>query len=130
MKKLIYLLLSLATLFTLSSCAKDSPENVAKKFILALNEYNYEEADKYASNSAKKAILFVKKMQNFGASLRKKQNEKTYLFAKDLDLKIIDSQINEDEAVVTYSYLKNGKEKIDTLDLVYQEDKWLVVIKK
>ncbi|RYZ33517.1 MAG: DUF4878 domain-containing protein [Sphingobacteriales bacterium] len=117
-KMLLCLVLTLAGTLTLTGCDSDSPKATAEKFLTALYHYDFETAKEVSTDETKKMIETIAQFSNgITDSMR--------MDAKKLKVKILDTKVNGDTAVVKYETTEDPGEK--SVTLVQQEHKWMVL---
>ncbi len=134
MKKIIQLSALIATTLLLFSCSSNSPEEVAKEFMYALNEENFEKAKELGTESTSEFIDFAINMKELGEDLTpdslKNNREKEAFIENGLDIEVEKSEINGDKAIVWLKYKRDNNEVTDKIDLIKKDGKWKVAIKK
>lgn len=84
------------------SCTGNSPEPVAKGFLEAMSDYDFEEAKTYCDNGTAGLVGMLESLSKMSDDKEEK---------KDVSITIISSEINEDKATVTYITDKNSNEQ-------------------
>ena len=113
---LFYLLLSLIT-----GCSKDSPKDVAQKFLSASARMDYDEARKFATPATEKLLEMLSAASELTPDSVKKRMEASFEIVKEY-------KRNDTLAVVLY-HLKNS-DTDQTLNVVKRDGKWLVNVSK
>ena len=116
MKNLFKLTVVLLAVVFLNSCASNSPEKVAEKFLNHLNKKEYAEAKKLAT---KESESWIDMMSSLGTGDTKEVKEPG---------KIEDLKCKTEADKSTCTYKQDGKD--ESLNLIKQGDKWLVDMKK
>jgi hypothetical protein len=111
MKKLLTIAYLIAIIaFTLSSCArKSSPDSVAEKFLTHMSKGEFEKASEYATEE-------TRQMLSIAAAFAGDQYEES---GKPEN---VTCEVEGDNAKCIYTI--DGEQ--ETIDLVYQDGKWLV----
>lgn len=118
MKKLVNLFLVVVA-FAMFACGGGSnPEAVAEKFLVAIEDGNYDEAKKHCTESTGQIIDQLASMTAMQGDSAKKEPKK---------IEIVSSEISGDTSAVV-KYKADGEEK--SIDLVKVEDEWKVDMKK
>lgn len=118
MKNLVKLSLVVLAVLALASCGNKSntPEAVAEKFLNHLNAQEYAEAKELGTEATGEYLDMM-------ASLSEMAPDEEVEAAEITDLKC-----EEKESTATCTYKSDGEE--NTINLVKEEDKWLVDMKK
>nr|WP_314560919.1 DUF4878 domain-containing protein [uncultured Capnocytophaga sp.] len=117
MKKLFLSLFLLGSLF-LVSCSGNSPKAVAEKFMKAIYDYDFKEAQKYCDQPT---AQMLSALEGFSKAVPEKEKKvKKFTITKE--------EINGDTAKVYFK--TEGEEKEDTVDLKKIDGKWLVTVNK
>ncbi len=122
MKKAFVFLLILVTV---ASCRflgiekKNSPEYVANKFLTHFQKLEFDEASQYGTENTKMILRLFKSLSAMVPDSTKSQNNFS-------DAVIHKCTIENNTAICRYT--ANGKE--ETIDLIKQDGKWLVDLKK
>jgi ATP phosphoribosyltransferase regulatory subunit HisZ len=126
MKNLIKLLIVTLSVVAFS-CAGDSPETVAKQFMEHFKNQDYEKAKELGTENTKKMIDFIAGMQSLSAGTEDSTaNEMEGAVMKDFKCE----EVATDTVSCTYKIEQDGEVSESTIDLVKQDGKWLVDMKK
>lgn len=121
----LLLLIAFLSLTLLNSCSEEKePVRVAKKFVELTNKGEFEEAKKYCDESTAALLDVAKKL----VKMTKEEIE-----AKDGDIEIVSSEINEEGDKATVKYKEPGEGEDDMvkhLDLIKIDGEWKVTIDK
>jgi hypothetical protein len=104
--------------FLISCGGGDSPKSVAEHFLKAMNKMDYETAKKYGSEDTGRLLDM---MSGFAKMIPDSARQE-----KSFEIK--DEKIDGDKATVTY--LQQGEEGEQSLDLVKLDGKWKVAMSK
>ncbi|MFD2907484.1 lumazine-binding protein [Flavobacterium ardleyense] len=108
-------------LFTNVACSdKSEVENVANKFLTHLNKLEFKEAKEYCDD---KTAPLLGMLESFSAMAGKTDE-------KIAEFKITGSEVKDDKATVTYTQMKDGETKEETLNLKKIDGKWKVSMNK
>jgi hypothetical protein len=125
MKKLL-LFVSFMSLTLLVSCSGNGPEGVAKKFLNALNNGEFEEAKKYADEKTGQMLGML------GGMMTPEQKEE--IKKKKATVEIVSSEEKDGKATVKYKIITEDKATADnaekTLELIKVGDEWKVSMDK
>lgn len=123
MKKLFYSLsaLVIAALFMVS-CNKNSPKDVADKWLTSFYHMDYEEAKKVSTDETKGIVNTFQELTRSLADSSKQEMKK-------IQVKIKDVKEDGDKAVVTYTTSEEDT-KEQKIDLIKKDGKWLVQFSK
>ncbi len=127
MKKLINLGLVLALASFMVSCGgKSEPQDVAKKFMKALLDQDFDKAKKYSSKSTVAMLQMMESMMKMGGEEGLKMPGMEAGFDA---IKWGETKVDGDTAVCWYTVggEESTKEKID---LIKEDGSWKVVMKK
>lgn len=100
------------------SCNKNTPEASAEKFLNGFLHMDFEAAKSVSTEETKK---FVSMMQQLSPAM---VNDSVKNEAKKIKVKIIDSEIKGDKAVVTFTTSESNAQQ--KLHLVKENGNWLV----
>ena len=111
----------LAAALFMAACGSkaDGPKEVATKFLTHINAMEFEEAKQYGTKETNDLLDMLK---GFAAMGGEEQKPEATAFT------ITDVKEEGDKATVTY--MSEGAEEAETLELVKQDGKWLVNINK
>lgn len=113
MKKHLFMLLTVFSVFLFTACSSNTPSAVAEKFTTALAKGKIEEAKKYSTEPTAKLLDMVSSMAG------------NKMIQTDFKFTVVSEEINGDLATVTYT--KGGEEnEEDTIDLVKIDGNWKV----
>jgi hypothetical protein len=93
-----------------------SPKDVAEKFLTHIDKMEFKEAKQYSTKATGELLDAIGGM----AAMMPKQDPKGFVIKEE--------KIDGDKATVTYR--SNGKDSDETLNLVKESGKWLVVMSK
>ena len=125
MKKLIGLAVVAFALVCISACSSsNSPEDVVKKALTALQKGNYDAfASTYNLSAEEQEQLSALAKEKISQSLESKGGIKSF--------KVTDTQINGDEATVkVHTIYKDGSEEDETMKLKKVDGEWKQVMVK
>jgi hypothetical protein len=122
MKKIFSILMGVALIASLSSCGGSDEKAVAEKFLNHLNKMEYDEAKALGTKETGEFLDMMKQLSAMGGEAAKEAA------AKKEPVKIKDSKVEGDKAVVTYCCDDKGADA--TVNMVKQDGKWLVEMKK
>lgn len=119
--RFLLLLFSFAFLYScqIFNDKKNSPEYVSQAFLQHIQKLEFEEAKKYATEDTKMMLTFI-------ANITKLVPDSQQIPTKQTDV-IIQNCVVQGETAQC-SYTANGKEQV--IDLIKQDKKWLVDMKK
>jgi N-methylhydantoinase B/oxoprolinase/acetone carboxylase alpha subunit len=115
------LLLLLAVSLTLASCSKNTPKEVARAWLVGFNRMEFEQSMKLSTNDTKNLLSSLQELTEGVTDSGKSE-------LKKITVTINDVKEDGDKAVVTYVSSDNPVEQ--SLNLVKQNDKWLVQFTK
>jgi len=121
MKLTLYRLSLLVCLAFFAGCNKNTPKEVARTWLTSFNHMEFEQAMKVSTNDTKNLLSSLNELTS-GVS----DSGKTEV--KKITVEIKDVKEEGDKAVVTYKSSDNPTEQ--KLNLVKQNDKWLVLFTK
>lgn len=121
MKIILYRLSLLVCLALFAGCNKNTPKEVARTWLTSFNHMEFEQAMKVSTNETKNLLSSLNELTS-GVS----DSGKTEV--KKITVEIKDVKEDGDKAVVTYKSSDNPTEQ--KLNLVKQNDKWLVMFTK
>lgn len=122
MKSSIRPLLLVAILsLMLVSCSKNSPKEVAKTWLTGFNHMDFEDAMKISTQDTKNLLSSLEELTKGVSDSGKSEVKKIKVSIKDV-------KEEGDKAVVTYTSSDNPTEQ--KLNLVKENDKWLVQFTK
>ncbi len=114
-------LLLVAVSVMLTSCSKNTPKEVANIWLTGFNHMEFEQSIKVSTNETKNLLESLQQLTE-GVSDSGKME------IKKIKVNIKDAKEDGDKAVVTYTSSDNPAEQ--TLNLVKQDGKWLVMFTK
>jgi hypothetical protein len=100
-----------------------SPAGVTVRFLQYMGKFDFEEARKLGTEKTNRLI----DMLDMLVEISKEKGADTIMKKKDIQVEIVKTAIDGNNAVVTYLN-EQGKEQ--TMDLVKEKGKWLVDMKK
>lgn len=122
MKKAVYSILAIVLItIGLTSCNSNTPKASADKFLTGLLHYDYESAKSVSTEETKKMVDLMAQFSSMMPDSVKQDAKKVKIIIKD-------SKEEGDKAVVTYSTSDDTTQK--KINLVKQNDKWLVQYSK
>lgn len=121
MKIILYRLSLLVCLALFAGCNKNTPKEVARTWLTSFNHMEFEQAMKVSTNETRNLLSSLNELTS-GVS----DSGKTEV--KKITVEIKDVKEDGDKAVVTYKSSDNPTEQ--KLNLVKQNDKWLVMFTK
>ncbi len=107
--------------FLLVSCSKNTPKEVAHTWLLGFNRMEFDQAMKVSTNDTKNLLSSLQELTEAVSDSGKAELKKITVNIKNV-------KEDGDKAVVTYVSSDNPREQ--TLNLVKQNDKWLVLFTK
>jgi len=119
MKSIFKFTFFLASTFLISGCASDSPEEVAEKFIKAVNAGDIQKASKYCSAES---IPMLNLAASMGALTNEAQGELRGIICE------VDSTGNK--AFCKVKFIKDGVELEDDMNLAKIDGEWKAVLSK
>lgn len=129
MKRLVKVALILVAVVALGACgSKNKPDAIAKDFLTALNQMDYDKAKTFGTEETGKMVDMMKAFMPTDAAKVEEAKAK----AKNLVVEITDTKIEGEKAICTYkiSGIEGQEPKEDKLNLVQKDGKWLVDWKK
>jgi hypothetical protein len=127
-KKFIGILCIAAVLSILVSCGGGSPESVAKSFMNAMLDGKFDKAAKYATEESGKMLMQLQAMAAMGGDMGElTAMESDGGSAEKPDIKITGSEIDGDNATVTYEMEGQPPQE---MTLVKENGKWKVLFEK
>ncbi|MDD2411392.1 MAG: DUF4878 domain-containing protein [Bacteroidales bacterium] len=122
MKKVLSLVLVFAAVVSFSSCKKSGPEAVAEAYLTNIAKMDFEKAKEFVTEDSKATIDFLAQMAGMAGEEAKKQATEAKVEIKDMKC-----EVTEDKAVCNCTVVTGEKSEAETLNLVKEGDKWLVV---
>lgn len=107
--------------FMLVSCSKNTPKEVAKTWLTGFNHMDFEDAIKLSTQDTKNLLSSLEELTKGVSDSGKSEVKKIKVSIKDV-------KEEGDKAVVTYTSSDNPTEQ--KLNLVKENDKWLVQFTK
>lgn len=108
-----------AAVILFTSCGGEAtPKSVAEKFVVAIEDKKFEEAEKLATPESKQVIDMLKGFSNMMPDSAKTKKE--FEFGEE--------KVEGDKATVSYKV--KGSDKNQTVNLVKKDGKWLVAMSK
>ena len=105
----------------ITGCSKDTPKDVAQKFLSAAARMDYNEAKKYATPATSRLLEMLSAASDLTPDSVKKRMEASFEIVKEY-------KRNDTLAIVLY-HIKNS-DTDQTLNVVRREGKWLVNVSK
>lgn len=105
----------------LTGCNKNTPKEVARTWLIGFNRMDFEPAMKLSTPDTKNLLASLKELTDAVADSGKEELNKITVTIKDV-------KEDGDNAVVTYISSDNPREQ--KLNLVKQNEKWLVLFTK
>ena len=122
MKTNLFSLLGAVVVLFLTGCAGgEKPEKTAETFLLAVNEFNFEEARKVSTEKTHELLGMLESISN----MAKKEGQS---MPKSDPPKDIKCEVTGENAVCTYCCNEEGGNA--TIDLIQVDGKWLVNLEK
>jgi hypothetical protein len=115
--KLFVAVFAVTLLFSCGGSKSADPKDVADKFLTALYAQDYDKAADYGTEATKQMLGMIKSMGQFSED----QPE---------SFEITSSEVAEDGLTAVIKYTVDGGEDEEKLDMVLQDDVWLVDMKK
>jgi hypothetical protein len=103
---------------------KNSPEYAAEQFMKHLGLMEIQEARKYASSNTQKVLDMLEVL----LEMSKEKGADTVIQKREFRMEVVSVDIDKNVAVVTFRAAERGN--VQTLDMVRENKKWLVDIKK
>jgi predicted lipoprotein len=126
MKKVLSLVLVFAAVVSFNSCKKaNTPEATAEAYLTHVAKMEFEKAKEFVTEDSKATIDFLAQMAGMAGEEAKKEAANAKIEIKDMKC-----EVTEDKAVCNCMVVNGEKEEKETLNLVKQGDKWLVVQSK
>ncbi len=122
MRRILSIAVVLLLLVVTNACInKNKPDKVAKAFLTALYEMNYDSAKTYCTSESYGYLEYRKLLDSFINKLEEKKNELP-------NINILSTKISGDSAECKYKLMGIPSEIPDeqTIDLVKRNGKWLV----
>lgn len=116
MKNIISKFLLLTIVVSFSACNKSEPEVVAEKFLANFYARDYAEAKTVATTKAKDILIIVEKISS-------NLEDSVDINVEDIKVDIVNSIIDGDKAVVTYTLSSDATER--HLNMVKENGEWL-----
>lgn len=104
-----------------AGCSKNTPKEVARTWLTGFNRMDFEQAMKVSTNETKNLLSSLEELTSGVSDSGKAEVKKVTVDIKDV-------KEDGDKAVVTYVSSDNPTEQ--KLNLVKQNDKWLVLFTK
>jgi hypothetical protein len=112
------LVVFLSCVFLLAACSWNSPRHVAKAYLDAVNEQDYEEAKKYATDDTRKLLNMFSSLAAITPDSLK----------RGFDFEISDERVTGDTAWVGYTMANSNRRQ--ELKLIRIEGRWKVAATK
>lgn len=119
--KLKMLFAALVVALVLVSCVASGPDAVAKKFIIALSNMDWDEAVKLSTEDGGKVLEMLK---SFTGMMTQEQLDQSKKKISASDITIVSSKTDGDKATVVYKV--KGEDKENTLDMKKVGGQWKV----
>lgn len=121
--RLGFVLMALTLFAVACGGGKASPSDVAEKFLNALNDLNFEEAKKYATDESASMLDMMAGLMNMGGEDMEKPEPKA--------INITGEEVDGDNATVTYTTKDDeGNDVEESIDLTKVEGEWKVKFDK
>ncbi len=125
MKKVLSLVLVFVAVVSFNSCKKsNTPEAVAEAYLTHIAKMEFDKAKELVTEESKGTIDFLAQMSGMAGDEAKKAAE------QKVEIKDMKCEVKDDKAVCNCKVKTGDKEEAETLNLVKQNDKWLVEQKK
>ena len=121
MKISLYRLSLLVCLAFFAGCNKNTPKEVARTWLTGFNHMDFEQAMKVSTNETKNLLSSLEELTSGVSDSGKAE-------VKKITVNIKDVKEDGDKAIVTYTSSDNPVEQ--KLNLVKQDEKWLVMFTK
>lgn len=122
MRKFIRRYLALILLpLCLVSCSKNTPKEVAITWLNGFNRMEFDQAMKVSTNDTKNLLSSLKELTDAVSDSGKTELKKITVSVKD---------VKEDGNKATVTYVSSDNPREQTLNLVREQDKWLVLFTK
>ncbi|HON88796.1 MAG TPA: DUF4878 domain-containing protein [Spirochaetia bacterium] len=115
--KISVLLLMVALVFT--ACAVSGPEANAKKFIIAINAMNWDDAMKLSTTEGAQVLQTLKGLMGMMSQEQINQSKKNL---KSSDITIVSSKVDGDTATIVYKL--KGEDNENTLNMKKVDGQW------
>lgn len=123
MKKVLSLVLVFAAVVSFNSCKKsNTPEATAEAYLTHIAKMEFEKAKEFVTEDSKATIDFLAQMAGMAGEEATKEAANAKVEIKDMKC-----EVTEDKAVCNCKVINGEKEEAETLNLVKEGDKWLVV---
>ena len=124
MKAFKNIAIALCATLMLAACGGGSPEAVAKSYIDAALEFDFKKAAKYSSEEH--AANLLKEMGRYSEEDLKEETEAAREDYKGITYKVIEVEVEENEAAVMLEFVKGGGTKKSEIELIKEGGKWKV----
>ncbi len=111
--------LMLIVALVVSACAGSGPEANAKKFIIAINAMNWDDAMKLSTEEGAKVLQTLKSLMGMMSQEQINQSKKNL---KSSDITIVSSKVDGDNATIVYKL--KGDEQENTLAMKKVDGQW------
>lgn len=123
MKKVLSLVIVFAAVVSFNSCKKaNTPDAAAEAYLTNIAKMDFEKAKEFVTEDSKATINFLAQMAGMAGEEAKKEAANAKVEIKDMKC-----EVTEDKAVCSCMVVNGEKEEAETLNLVKENDKWLVV---
>lgn len=122
MKKVLSLVFVFVAVVSLNSCKKSGPEATAEAYLTNIAKMDFEKAKEFVTEDSKATIDFLAQMAGMAGEEAKKEAAEAKVEIKDMKC-----EVTEDKAVCKCKVVTGEEEEEETLNLVKEGDKWLVV---
>ncbi|MDD2346191.1 MAG: DUF4878 domain-containing protein [Bacteroidales bacterium] len=123
MKKVLSLVFVFVAVVSFNSCKKsNTPDATAEAYLTNIAKMDFEKAKEFVTEDSKATIDFLAQMAGMAGEDAKKEAASAKVEIKDMKC-----EITEDKAVCNCMVVTGEKEEAETLNLVKENDKWLVV---
>lgn len=102
---------------------QNSPESVAVRFLGHLGQFEFDDARKLGTDNTNRLIDMLEVLMQ----LSEEKDTNQIIQKKDIDIEVIKVAVDGNVAVITY---KGEDGKMQMLDMVKEDRKWLVDLKK
>lgn len=122
MKKVLSLVFVFVAVVSFNSCKKSGPEAAAEAYLTNIAKMDFEKAKEFVTEDSKATIDFLAQMAGMAGEEAKKEAADAKVEIKDMKC-----EVTEDKAVCKCKVVTGEEEEEETLNLVKEGDKWLVV---
>ena len=124
MKTIKMVVLALCATFMLAACGGETPESVAESYVKSYIAIDYKKAAKLATKEYGDEILDGAKEipeETLKELIAERKEE-----LKDIKYEIVNVEVDEEEAVISFEFTLNGDTEDGRVNLVKENGKWKV----